>query len=302
MCNGQASRSPRLAIREFVRLLGPVSMLVIAALPVEAAPAAAIVESTHREIVGIASTDGATLRTRVLRPPGPGPFPLAVISHGSPANPAQRPTMEIPTFAPASSWLLQRGYMVALPLRRGYGETGGQWLESYGSCGNPDYYRAGLTTAEDIGAVIGFFRARAEVERDRVLLIGYSAGGWGSLALASQNPGGVLAVLNFAGGRGGGHPQIGNCTPQRLVAAAGRYGATSRIPSLWLYAANDSFFGPELSRKMFDAFVRAGGRAQYVALPAFGSDGHRLFGAVEGRVLWQPSVEKFLATVRPWER
>ena len=301
MCNGQASRSPRLAIREFVRLLGPVSMLVIAALPVEAAPAATS-ESAQGEIVGIASTDGATLRTRVLRPQGPGPFPLAVISHGSPANPAQRSNMEIPTFAPASSWLLQRGYMVVLPLRRGYGETGGQWLESYGSCGNPDYYRAGLTTAEDIKAVIRFFRARTEVERDRVLLVGYSAGGWGSLALASQNPGGVLAVLNFAGGRGGGHPQVGNCTPQRLVAAAGRYGATSRIPSLWLYAANDSFFGPELSRKMFDAFVRAGGRAEYVALPAFGSDGHRLFGAADGRALWQPPVEKFLAAIGPWER
>src|SRR5882757_6428184 len=41
----------------------------------------------------------------------------------------------------------QRGYMVALPLRRGYGETGGPWRENYGSCGNPDYYRAGLVTA-----------------------------------------------------------------------------------------------------------------------------------------------------------
>jgi dienelactone hydrolase len=261
-----------------------------------AAEPAATVEAAAQEIVGIAAAEGATLRTRIFRPAGQGPFPLAVVSHGSPPDASRRPVMEVPTFASASNWLLQRGYMVALPLRRGYGETGGPWRENYGSCGNPDYYRAGLVTAEDIQAAIGFFRARSEVARDRILLIGWSAGGWGSLAADSQNPPGVFAVLNFAGGRGG-NPRLGNCTPQRLVDAAGRYGATARIPSLWLYAANDKFFAPELSRKMFDAFVRAGGKADYVALPAFGADGHRIFP--DGRALWQPPVETFLATIKP---
>ena len=48
---------------------------------------------------------------------------------------------------------------------------------------------------------------------------------------------------------------------------------------------------------MFDAFVRAGGKADYVALPAFGADGHRIFP--DGRALWQPPVETFLATIKP---
>ncbi len=274
------------------------ALLVTIPLPVPAAPAVTV-ETAAQEIVGIASKTGVTLRVRVFRPPGPGPFPLAVVSHGSPPDPSQRPTMPVPTFASMSNWLLQRGYMVALPLRRGYGETGGPWLETYGACGNPDYYRAGLTSAEDIAAVIGFLRGRPEVERDRVLLIGFSAGGWGSIAAASKSPAGVFGVINFAGGRGGGHPQVGNCTPERLVEAAARYGATTRIPALWLYAANNSFFSPDLSRRMFDAFVRAGGRGQYVALPAFGSDGHRVFGAPDGRALWQPHIEKFLATLEP---
>jgi dienelactone hydrolase len=261
-----------------------------------AAEPAATVEAAAQEIVGIAAAEGATLRTRIFRPAGQGPFPLAVVSHGSPPDASRRPVMEVPTFASASNWLLQRGYMVALPLRRGYGETGGPWRENYGSCGNPDYYRAGLVTAEDIQAAIGFFRARSDVARDRILLIGWSAGGWGSLAADSQNPPGVFAVLNFAGGRGG-NPRLGNCTPRRLVDAAGRYGATARVPSLWLYAANDKFFAPGLSRRMFDAFVRAGGKADYVALPAFGADGHRIFP--DGRALWQPPVETFLATIKP---
>ena len=279
-----------------IAVLAALLLLPTTHWPAGAAPAA---PAADQELIGIPAATGATLRTRVLRPAGPGPFPLAIVSHGSPPDASQRPEMEIPTFAPASTWLLRRGYMVALPLRRGYGETGGPWVENYGTCSNPDYYRAGLTSADDIQAAIGFFRARPEVQRNRILLMGTSAGGWGSLAAASRDPAGVFAVINFAGGRGGGQPKVGNCTPGRLIEAAARYGATTRIPSLWLYAENDSFFGPELSRKMFDAYVRAGAKAEYVALPAFGSDGHRLFGALDGRALWQPLVEKFLAALKP---
>jgi dienelactone hydrolase len=266
-------------------------------LPAMAAPAVTV-ETAAQEIVGLATRTGPMLQTRVLRPPGREQFPLAIISHGSPPDGSQRPTMEIPTFSSVSNWLLQRGYMVALPLRRGYGQTGGPWLENFGSCSSPDYYRAGMTTAQDIRTAIDYFRGRPEVQRDRILLIGLSAGGWGSLAAASQNPAGVFAVINFAGGRGGGHPKVGNCAPQRLVDAAARYGSTARVPTLWLYAVNDSFFAPDLARKMSGAFVRAGSRAEYVALPAFGSDGHRLFGAADGRALWQPRVETFLETLK----
>ena len=178
-------------------------------LPATAAPAVTV-ETAAQEIVGLATRTGHMLETRVLRPPGREPFPLAIVSHGSPPDGSQRPNMEIPTFSAVSNWLLQRGYMVALPLRRGYGRTGGPWLENFGSCSSPDYYRAGMITAQDIRTAIDYFRGRPEVQRDRILLIGWSAGGWGSLATASQNPPGVFAVINFAGGRGGGHPKVGN--------------------------------------------------------------------------------------------
>ena len=214
-----------------VRLLR-VAVLVLlplgSTLPLRATAAPAVtVETAAQEIVGLATRTGHMLETRVLRPPCREPFPLAIVSHGSPPDGSQRPNMEIPTFSAVSNWLLQRGYMVALPLRRGYGRTGGPWLENFGSCSSPDYYRAGMTTAQDIRTAIDYFRGRPEVQRDRLLLIGWSAGGWGSLAAASQNPPGVFAVINFAGGRGGGHPKVGNCAPQRLVDAAGRYGSTA---------------------------------------------------------------------------
>jgi dienelactone hydrolase len=178
-------------------------LLLTIPLPAPAA-SAVTVETAAKEIVGLPTKTGSTLQTRVFRPQGPGPFPLAIVSYGSPPDASQRPNMEIPTFSSMSNWLLARGYMVVLPLRRGYGQTGGPWLETFGSCSSPHYYRAGLTTAQDIQTAIDYFRSRSEVRRDRVLLIGWSAGGWGSLAVASQNPAGVFAVINFAGGEAAG--------------------------------------------------------------------------------------------------
>lgn len=284
-------RRPRLAILIFVALLAPFT------IPAIAAPAVTV-ETAAQEIVEVATATGAVMQVRVLRPAGKGPFPLAIVNHGSPVDATERTAMELPTFPSASNWLLARGYMVALPLRRGYGETGGPWVEGYGSCRNPDYYRAGLATADDIQSVMDFLRDRSDLARDRILLAGWSAGGWGSIAAASRNPRGVFAVVNLAGGRGG-NPTAGNCTAERLVAAAGRYGETARIPSVWLYSDNDRFFGPGLSRAMFAAYVGAGGPAEYVALPAFGADGHRIFSAADGRAFWQPPVEKFLAKLKP---
>jgi hypothetical protein len=70
------------------------------------------------------------------------------------------------------------------------------------------------------------------------------------------------------------------------------YGATARIPTLWLYAPNDRYMGETLPRAWFDAFRRAGGNGRFVALPAHGDDGHASFTRnAEG---WRPAFESFL--------
>lgn len=80
----------------------------------------------------------------VTRPPGEAKSPRVVINHGSPADSSVRPRMERPRYTALSSWFVVRGYVVVLPLRRGYGATGRTWAESYGPCENPDYAGAGL--------------------------------------------------------------------------------------------------------------------------------------------------------------
>jgi dienelactone hydrolase len=270
-----------------------VALLGACAAPMlDPAPAFRVVEESWL-VPGGPGEDGrpAMLRARVLFPPGPGPFPAAVINHGSPGEPG-RQFMEPPSYPAAADWFLRRGYMVVLPMRRGYGDFG-PWPENPGPCADPDFVAAGNAAADDILGVVGRLRALRIVRPDRILLVGQSAGGFGVIAAAARNPPGVFGAVNIAGGRLGGREEP-RCAPDRLVAANGAFGRTARVPTLWLYSENDSFFDPDLSRAMVSAFGEAGGRAVYVLMPAFKDDGHRLFADPDGLAFWTPSVAAFL--------
>jgi dienelactone hydrolase len=148
--------------------------------------------------------------------------------------------------------------------RRGYGGSQGSFAEGYGSCANPDYQAAGLASAQDIVQSARFLQSQAYVDPGRLLLVGTSAGGFGALASASLAPPGLVGVSNFAGGRGS--PSTDSvCREDRLIAAVAHYGKSVRVPTLWVYAENDHFFGPSLARAMFDAFTAAGAPSSRVA-------------------------------------
>src|ERR1043165_2503964 len=48
--------------------------------------------------------------TTFFRPPGNGPFPLAVINHGSTQNELQRAGYAAPPYIPLTDWLGTRGF------------------------------------------------------------------------------------------------------------------------------------------------------------------------------------------------
>ena len=79
---------------------------------------------------------------------------------------------------------------------------------------------------------------------------------WGALALAGEDPNGVAAIIAFAPGRGGHANDLPNqvCAPHTLIASAAEFGEDARVPVIWLVAANDSYFSPDLSRQLADAF------------------------------------------------
>jgi dienelactone hydrolase len=243
---------------------------------------------------------GVMMRTTLFRPTGPGPFPLVVVNHGTTQNAERRRVLKAPDFDSMAQWFVRHGFAVAVPQRPGHGETGGEYREDQGGCDEADFARAGLGAAESTAAAIAYLQAQSFVRRTGVIVVGQSAGGWAALALASRARVGVRAVIDFAGGLGGrswDRPD-NNCAPDRLIATAAEFGRTTRIPTLWIYTENDSYFAPRLSGAMAAAFRAAGGKADYQLLPAFGDDGHFMAERAGSESAWGPAVERFLAALR----
>ena len=242
---------------------------------------------------------GVLMRTTVFRPSGAGPFPLVVMNHGTTQNAERRRMLPAPAFDTLAQWFVRRGFAVAVPQRPGHGETGGVFREDQGACDDADFAGAGRGAADSIAAAVAYLTAQPFVRRAGTIVAGQSAGGWDALAYASRAPAGLRAVINFAGGLGGRawDRADNNCAPDRLIAAAGDYGRTSRVPTLWVYTENDSYFSPRLSGAMAAAFRAAGGKADYALLPAFGSDGHFMAETDGAEAAWGPVVDRFLTTL-----
>jgi len=225
----------------------------------------------------VPSGDAAVAAHAILfRPAGDGPFRLAVIAHASTQNVLRRAQMPQPDYKPLAAFLVSRGFAVLVPERPGHGATGGPYIEDQGGCDEADYARSGRVTADEIAAVLRFMRTQPFVQPDRAVVIGHSAGGWGALALSRSDPREIAAIVAFAPGRGGHANDRENevCAPHTLLAAAAAFGKAARVPVTWLVAANDTYFPPELSRRLADAFRGGGGRVQFSVLPASGSEGH----------------------------
>jgi pimeloyl-ACP methyl ester carboxylesterase len=238
------------------------------------------------------------LQARICRPPGDAPATLVAINHGSPPSAKDRPTMQLGRCDhEAAQWFLRRGYVVAYALRRGYGGSGGGWAEDYGGCNRPDYVRGGLETARDIDAVVRYATALPFVRREGAVVVGQSAGGWGTIAYDSIEHPKVAAFIVMAGGRGGHQHDMpnSNCRADLLAQAAGRFGATATTAMLWIYTANDSYFAPPIAHALWQEFTRAGGQTVFEQLGPYDGDGHHLFFGAGGSEVWGPLVERYLA-------
>jgi dienelactone hydrolase len=244
-------------------------------------------------VSGASGRSSVELEAIVLRPDDRLPHPLAVLNHGSPRNTNDRPKM-----SPYGMWaqavaFARRGWVAVAFMRRGYGGSGGEWAETYGSCSNPDYATAGRAGASDIAAVAKFMATQPYVSKGKWISVGVSAGGFAAVALTADPPRELAAAISFAPGRGSTGPDA-VCGEKQLISAFAQYGKTSRIPLLWVSAENDHFFGQRLTSQLTGAFSNAGGNVTYIKTSSFGTDGHELFCAADGIPVWSPIVDRFL--------
>lgn len=246
------------------------------------------------------------IATRILRPEGAGPYGAIVLNHGAPVS-AQERRLESPDLLRQTAAIFaQRGYVVVMPLRRGFGATGGEFAEDAGSCRNPDYHRGEAAAAEDVMAAYEYARTLPYVDGSRMILAGQSAGGVASIFTAgARAPQGLVAVLAFAAGRGGNparNPGV-PCAVEPLAKVFDELGKQVKVPVLFHYAENDLFFNAATSRLWYERFTAGGARAEYVLQPPFGKDGHYIFSADTGVRLWLPAVQRFFAKYGvPFER
>jgi dienelactone hydrolase len=233
--------------------------------------------------------------TDVFLPKGKGPFPVVVYSHGRDGDPSGRASLQHPLRPALATFWTQRGIAVVAPIRPGYGLTGGSDVEDHGSCSRgPDFHRTASEAARAIMATVAWVRQQSWARPDRILLVGQSVGGLGTVAAAAETPPGVVGYVNFAGGSGGDpkHSPGHSCRPDLLTDLYGQYGGSSRLPGLWFYASNDLFWGPDAPKQWGQAYNGHGGHASLNFTGPSGSNGHHLFAESPG--LWQAKVAAFM--------
>jgi dienelactone hydrolase len=271
---------------------------LLAVLIVAAAMQPALASEFHFEDLRIpmAAAGPGGLEAALLRPAGNGRYPLALISHGTSRDADVRRDIVPYGFYRQAIEFARRGFAALVVLRRGYGGGGGEYAERNSCCDSGPLLRAARTSATDLRVAIAAMKNRADVDTHGMIAIGVSTGGFATIALASDPPPGLAAAINFAGGLHRASLTGTGIRNERdetsLVSVFRSFGKTSRIPMLWVYAENDSFFRPDLAHRLFDAFTAAGGRAKLIDAPAFGTDGHSLFSA--GIAVWPAMVDDFL--------
>jgi dienelactone hydrolase len=267
-------------------------LLLIALISLGALPASAqeLDASVNEQVVMVAKKGGLfsfELETTIYKPEGDGPFPLVIINHGKAfGDPRFQGRAR---YGIAARFFLQRGYAVLMPMRQGFSKSTGSYIG--GGC-NID--SNGLQQAQDVKAVLDWAVSQSWADKNNILVMGQSHGGWTTLAFGTLNYPGVKGLVNFAGGL-----RQESCAGWEgsLARASGGYGKDTQVPSIWFYGDNDSFFAPYTYKPMFERYTAAGAKAELVAFGNFGSDAHSMFGSRAGIPIWQPKVNAFMQSV-----
>jgi uncharacterized protein len=214
--------------------------------------------------------DAATLTL----PPGAGPFPAAVMVHGS--GPRTRDEFDILT-----AYLTLNGIAVLADDKRGVGESGGSFPGDAASVSAID------RLALDARAEVRFLARLPQIDRSRIGLFGDSQAGWIIPLAAVRDRDVRWAVLNSGptttvgesdywgalAGESVSPPSGTRRTMLSQVRRAGRSGFDPlplirklSIPVLWLYGSDDRNVPTELCLQRIDG-VKRGHDFSTVVLP-----------------------------------
>ncbi len=258
--------------------------------------------------------DDAQMPVHVFKPTltqsnaGAGPWPVVIFSHGRAGTLDERASLRNPVLFGHVRYWHAKGYAVVSAVRPGYGDNTAQDPEDHGArwsggtcTGSPDFSKTAGAATHAMRSAHAWVVEQSWARKERIILVGQSVGGLATVSACGQNWPGVIACINFAGGAGG-NPRTSpgaSCQAERLGEQLASPAKTTQVPSLWLYAYNDQYWGAEAPKKWHKAHVEAATAAgqkttaEFFAAPAIDTDGHRLLNA--GGRFWSPVLNAWLA-------
>ncbi len=129
-----------------------------------------------------------TIAGTLTLPAAPGPYPAVVLISGSGAQNRDEELLGHKPFLLLSDTLTRAGYAVLRTDDRGVGGTSGSLTRSTYN-----------DLAGDVGAGMDFLRARPDIDKARIGLLGHSEGGYLGPLVASRPGSGVAFVIMMAG-------------------------------------------------------------------------------------------------------
>ena len=226
--------------------------------------------------------DGLNLVAWVIRPPGPGPFPLLIINHGSGIVQAEDGTWAdvssrygVDPENPAWARLAESGALTLLPEGRGYGGSDGPSPLDAARGGTDATFAMLVGRASDANAAADWACGRPDVNGARCVIAGASHGGVVSLLAAAERPYG--AVIAQATGAAYG-PVEASVRP--IANAAARITA----PVLFQHMRTDTLVPASGARTIFDWSSRFRPMQSWRDYPgASGVEGHHVYDPANAR-------------------
>ena len=294
------AEEPILRLATILRALGLLAALAIAVPPPAAAaddlPLGGPLQEQNGFLRIQAKGREVRLESLIVRPEGAtGRLPLAIITHGRNSSSLSMGDLRAARYATLARDLARRGWLAAVVMRRGAGQSDGP-LPSLASCPAPDIAGSFGDDADDIEGALRALQARPDVDGQRVILLGESAGGATAMALMRRKPPGVRGVVNVAGGL-----NLEGCRERgqdALVGAMAAWQGPGAVPQLWIYARNDELFPPPLVARMRKAALDAGADVRFIDLPELKPRGHMAFLHGQARHLWLREMD---ASLRAWD-
>lgn len=239
------------------------------------------------------------LTVALYAPDGDGPFPLALVHHGSTGSGTnERDFAWVFTNDWFADVLNANGWMVAFPQRRGRGGSDGLYDEGFSEDRSKGYSieaHLSLPGAEraltDANAALAALRSRPDVSDGPVLFSGVSRGGVVALMQAGDQPEDTAGVINFVGGwmdEGLGDPKINPTLFRRIEGYEGSV--------LSIYGEDDTFYSIAHSKANLDQIEKVGAKSELhvVTVPEF-KRGH---WALWWPSLWEDIVKDYLHSIK----